>query len=281
MNRLREGFQGANNPGLCGVGFSTLKACTADKNNYVSQIDASNEYINSNPPTNFPKAANTKLHCNQTQCSRSTRFHHIVIAASVVTITITFLAAGFFTFLIHRRQRQRIRNTTDPSEAQLSPEQPKEFYRRSPSPLVNLEYYHNGLSHEYLNHFRFNVDEVESATHYFSEANLLGKSKFSAVYKGVLRDGSLVAIRTISETCCKTEEDEFVMGLSLLTSLRHDNIVRMRGFCCSRSRGECFLIYDFATKGKLSQYLDKEDGTSDHVLEWSKRVSIIRGIANG
>ncbi|XP_027334051.1 leucine-rich repeat receptor protein kinase EMS1-like isoform X2 [Abrus precatorius] len=261
LSRLREGFQGSNNPGLCGVGFSTLTACHKDKVYDVGQITGtSNVSIETNPPKFFPEPGNTQLHCNQTHCSKSRRY---------------------------RRQRQRIRNTSDSSEGQLSPDKPKELYR-SPSPLVNHEYYYNGWdssidgqnASEYLNHFRFNVDEIESATQYLSEANLLGKSKFSAVYKGVLRDGSLVAIRSISMTCCKTEQAEFLEGLRLLTSLRHENIVKMRGFCCSRSRGEWFFIYEFATRGNVSQYLDKEDG-SDHVLEWFKRVSIIRGIAKG
>ncbi|CAL0312932.1 unnamed protein product [Lupinus luteus] len=292
LKRLGEGFQGANNPGLCGVGFSSLRACNKDKDLYDdNQIDASNVSINNNPPKHFPEPANIEQHCNHTHCSKS-RFPQAVIAASVVTISITFIGIGFFTFVRCRRRKQRVRNTSDSSESQLSPEQPKDFNRRSPSPLVNIEYSYkawdaladgqnaSGSSHEHLNNFRFNVDEVQSATQHLSEANLLSKSKFSAVYKGVLRDGSLVAIRSINVTCCKTEEAEFVKGLSLLTSLRHENIVKMRGFCCSRSRGECFLIYDYATKGNLSQYLDLED-ESDHVLEWSNRVSIIKGIAKG
>ncbi|KAI3503788.1 hypothetical protein L1887_32238 [Cichorium endivia] len=41
-----------------------------------------------------------------------------------------------------------------------------------------------------LSGFSFNLEEIESATRYFSDANVLGKSKFSAVYKGVLRDRS-------------------------------------------------------------------------------------------
>ncbi|XP_057417838.1 probable LRR receptor-like serine/threonine-protein kinase At1g29720 isoform X2 [Lotus japonicus] len=284
LKKLQEGFQGANNPGLCGVGFSSLRVCNTDNKFDASQFDASDVYINTNPPKNIPEPANTKLHSNQTHCSRSRKVTYTVIAASVSTITITFMAIGFFIFLRYRRQRQRIRNSSDPSEGQFSPHQPKESYSRSPSPLVNLDYYYNGWDSladgEHLKSFRFNVDEVESATQHLSEANLLSKSKFSAVYKGVLRDGSHVAIRSISETCCKTEEAEFVKGLCLLTSLRHENIVKMRGFCCSKSRGECFLIYEFATRGNLSQYLDMEDG-SNHVLEWSNRVSIIRGIANG
>lgn len=295
LRRLRNGFQGENNPGLCGVGFSTLKACNQDINFDVSQIDTSgsNLSINSNPPINFPHHAISQLNYNQIHRSKSKRFLHTAIAAIVITTTITLIVAGLFIFVRYRRRNQRVRNTSDCSEGQLSVDhQPKEFHSRSASPLVNLEYNFNGwdslvdgqdasgLSNEYLNNFRFNIEEIESATHHLSEANLLGKSKFSAVYKGVLRDGSLVAIRSISMIFCKTEEGEFVKGLSLLASLRHENIVKMRGFCCSRSRGEWFFVYDFATRGNLSQYLDKEDG-SDHVLEWSKRVSIIGGIAKG
>ncbi|RDX60989.1 Protein NSP-INTERACTING KINASE 2 [Mucuna pruriens] len=294
--RLGEGFQGRNNPGLCGVGFSTLRDCNKDQGLNVNHIDTSDgeQPKKSNSPKALPEPANVQLHCDQTHCSKSTRFHQTVITASVVITTLTVICAGFFTFFRYRRQKQRIGNTSSSSsEGKLSPDQPKEFYTKTPSALVNIEYCSGwdplsngqnadagGLSNEYLNQFRFNVDEVESATQYFSEANLLGKSKFSAVYKGVLRDGSLVAIRSISVTCCKTEEAEFVKGLNLLTSLKHENLVRLRGFCCSRSRGECFLIYDFATMGNLSQYLDIEDG-SGHVLDWSKRVSIIKGIAKG
>lgn len=127
------------------------------------------------------------------------------------------------------------------------------------------------------------MEEIESATRYFSDANLLGRSKFSAVYKGVLRDRSAVAVKCVSVTSCKADEAEFTKGLTLLTSLKHENLARLRGFCCSKGRGECFLVYDFASKGNLSEYLDVEDGRNahTHVLDWSKRVSIINGIAKG
>ncbi|KAL9326658.1 hypothetical protein ACSQ67_007303 [Phaseolus vulgaris] len=291
LKRLGEGFKGENNPDLCAVGFSTLKACNSDKILGIGQISSPNISLNNNPSVTLTNPANTHSQSNQIHCSKSRGFLHLVIAASVTTTIITFLSSGIFIFVRYRRQRERVKNTSDCSESQLSPYLPKDFYRSS-SPLVNLENYYNGmdspadgqnangLSLEYLHRFRFNIDEIESATQHLSEANLLGKSKLSAVYKGVHRDGSLVAIRSISVTCCKTEEDEFLKGLILLTTLRHENIVKMKGFCYSRSRGEWYFVYDFATRGNLSQYLDREDG-SDRVLEWSKRVSIIRGIAKG
>lgn len=40
--------------------------------------------------------------------------------------------------------------------------------------------------------------------------NLLGKSVFSAIHKGMLRDGTVVAIKSIIKRSCKSEESEFV-----------------------------------------------------------------------
>lgn len=136
------------------------------------------------------------------------------------------------------------------------------------------------FSQEVFESFTFNIEDVERATQSFSKVNLLAKSKFSAVYKGILRDGSSVAIKCIAKTSCKSDENEFVKGLKLLTTLKHENLVKLRGFCCSKGRGECFLIYEFIPNGNLLQYLNVDHG-SGKVLEWSSRISIIKGIAEG
>lgn len=165
-------------------------------------------------------------------------------------------------------------------------------YRKSSSPLISLEYANgwdplakgrngdDGFTQEILERFMFNLEEIESATQYFSEANLLGKSNFSAVYKGILRDGSVVAIKCIAKSSCKSDEAEFLKGLKILTLLKHENLVKLRGFCCSKGRGECFLIYEFIPNGNLLDYLDVK-GQSVKVLQWSTRVSIINGISKG
>ncbi|XP_040931951.1 probable serine/threonine-protein kinase At1g01540 [Gossypium hirsutum] len=95
-----------------------------------------------------------------------------------------------------------------------------------------------------------------------------------------LRDGSAVVIKSISKTSCKSNDSEFLKGLNVLASLKHKNVVRLRGFCCSKARGGCFLIYDFIPNGNLLQYLDVKDGDGT-VLDWSTRVSIVKGIAKG
>ncbi|WOL04334.1 LRR receptor-like serine/threonine-protein kinase GSO2 [Canna indica] len=169
----------------------------------------------------------------------------------------------------------------------------KDSLRRIASPLISLEYSHGwdpladkrsgvGFSQEVSQSFRFNLEEVDSATQHFSEVNLLGKkNSFVATYKGILRDGCAVAVKRINKMSCKSEESEFLKGLNMLTMLRHRNLVGLRGFCYSRGRGECFLVYDFVSNGSLSQYLDVKDDENNKVLDWPTRVSIIRGIAKG
>ncbi|KAK6137679.1 hypothetical protein DH2020_028605 [Rehmannia glutinosa] len=293
LRRINEGFHFDNNPGLCGTGFSSLRACTPWDNLNLNQIDSSKPPTNTTGPTNVPRSAAFPITCNQSNCSKSSsKLPQIGIVAGVITLTITLTVVVFVAIVHYRRRKQKVGNKSDTCDDRLSIDQARDFYKRSPSPLVALEYSNgwdptsggqdcNGLCHEFVKgSYKFNLEEVESATQHFSEVNLLGKSKFSAVYKGILKDGSAVAIKCISKTSCKTEEDEFMRGLGLLNSLKHENLVKLKGFCCSKARGECFLIYDFALRGNLSEYLDGEDDSSN-VLDWPTRVSIIHGIAKG
>ncbi|CAI9772502.1 unnamed protein product [Fraxinus pennsylvanica] len=289
LRRLNGGFHPENNPGLCGVGFSSLRVCTAWDNLNTNQIEPN---ANKTVPPNIPQTASFPMPCNHTHCSRSSsKLPQIGIVAGVLTAVIALMIGGFLIVFRYRRRKQKVGNTSDTSDDRLSIDQAKEVYKKSPSSLVDLEYSNgwdpaitsqdsNGICHEFLNVFKFNLEEVESATQHFSEVNLLGKSKFSSVYRGILKDGSRVAIKSISKMNCKSVEAEFIKGLSLLASLKHDNLVKLRGFCCSKARGECFLIYNFASKGNLSQYLDNEDD-SINVLDWPTRISIINGIAKG
>ncbi|XP_022158853.1 probable leucine-rich repeat receptor-like protein kinase At1g35710 [Momordica charantia] len=291
LKRLNEGFLYENNLGLCGVGFPSLKDCAGSGHATQNRPEPYGPGSSGVMPTrDIPETANVQLPCNHTRCPSLSKSHKASIVG-VVVVTIALSAIGVLTFTQYRRRKQKLGSSFEVCDHRLSTDQTKATYRRNGSPLVSLEYPNGwdpladgrGLSifaQEVFQSFRFNLEEVETATQYFSEVNLLGKSNFSATYRGILRDGSVVAVKSICKTSCKSEEAEFLKGLNLLTSLRHENLVRLRGFCCSRGRGECFLIYDFVPNGNLLRYLDVKDGDRQ-VLEWSTRVSIIRGIAKG
>ncbi|XAR63176.1 Non-specific serine/threonine protein kinase [Bertholletia excelsa] len=289
LKRLNEGFLYVNNTGLCGVGFPTLKLCTTSDDRFPKKPEPFGPTGLSTK--DIPESANLQPNCTQTHCPQKSRRQETAVIFGGIGVIGALTIAGLLTFSWYRRRKQKIGSAFDTSDSRLSTDQIKEVYRKSASPLISLEYSNgwdpmakgwggNGLSQEIFESFMFNLEDVESATQYFSELNLLGKSSFSAIYKGLLRDGSAVAIKCIAKSSCKSDEAQFLKGLKILTSLKHENLLKLRGFCCSKGRGECFLIYDFVSNGNLLQYLDVK-ANSGKVLEWSTRVSIIQGIAKG
>ncbi|OWM64934.1 hypothetical protein CDL15_Pgr028652 [Punica granatum] len=292
LRRLNSGFQYQNNPGLCGFGFPNLEACHAA--DYIDPSKPEPLGPDSLSKKNIPQSANlTKPDCQKPNCRNTSRHPDTGLVFGGLTVAVAFIVSGLFAFSWYRRRKQKIGSAFDASENRLSIDQVKEVRRRSASPLISLEY-SNGwdpmgkgrtgsgtaFSREVFESFMFNLEDVERATQSFLEVNLLGRSSFSAVYKGILRDGSSVAVKRIAKTSCKSNENEFVKGLKLLTALKHENLVTLRGFCCSKGRGECFLISEFVPNGNLLQFLDVEQG-SGKVLEWSTRISVIKGIAEG
>ncbi|XP_028774127.1 probable leucine-rich repeat receptor-like protein kinase At1g35710 [Neltuma alba] len=293
LKRLDEGFLYEYNLGLCGVGFSSLKTCNASDHSNPERPDKPyGASFGGTSAKDIPETANVPLPCNGTHCQNSSKPKQSAsIIVGIVVFAIAVPTIGVLTFTQYRRRKQELGNSIDISDNSLIMNQAKSAYQKNGSPLASLEYSNGwdplaesrnfmGDTHDAFHSFRFNLEEVETATQYFSDLNLLRKSIFSATYKGMLRDGSVVAIKRISKTSCKSDDSEFLKGLHVLTSLRNENLVRLRGFCCSRGRGECFLVYDFVHNGNLSCYLDVNEGEG-RVLEWSTRVSIVKGIAKG
>lgn len=300
MKRLNNGFQYSNNHGLCGDGFTDLKACTGSNDPNLNRPDPTNPKSFTTTDDVKPESADLqRSNCSNnngggcsSKTSKSTPFGIVMgLIGSILAVAIF----GGSTFTWYRRRKQRIGSSLDAMDGRISTEYNfKEASRRkSSSPLISLEYAsgwdplgrgqnsnNSALSQEVFESFMFNLEEIERATQSFSEVNLLGKSNVSSVYKGILRDGSVAAIKCIAKSSCKSDESEFLKGLKMLTLLKHENLVRLRGFCCSKGRGECFLIYEFVPNGNLLQYLDVKDETGE-VLEWKTRVSIINGIARG
>ncbi|KAK6920279.1 Leucine-rich repeat [Dillenia turbinata] len=291
LKRLNEGFQYVNNPDLCGSGFASLNVCATTDHLNPDRPEPYAPGSDGFTSKDIPESADLLPNCTQRHCKGQSKNPQIVVICGAVAVAFVLITIGLFSFTWYRRRKQKIGSAFDSSDSHPSTDEVKEVYRKSASPLISLEYSSgwdpmakgrtgNENSQDVLESFMFNLKDVESATQYFSETTLLGKGKFSAVFKGVLRDGSVVAVKCIAKSSCKSDETEFLTGLKILTSLKHENLARLRGFCCSKGRGECFLIYDFVPNGSLLQYLDVKEG-SEKFLEWSARISLIKGIAKG
>ncbi|RYQ89012.1 hypothetical protein Ahy_B09g095879 isoform A [Arachis hypogaea] len=64
----------------------------------------------------------------------------------------------------------------------------------------------------------------------FSTKNFIGRDGFGLVFKGVLSDGSVVAVKRILESDFQRDM-EFCNEVEIISNLKHRNLVPLRGCC--------------------------------------------------
>ncbi|WZY88332.1 hypothetical protein YC2023_045067 [Brassica napus] len=117
---------------------------------------------------------------------------------------------------------------------------------------------------------------IEAATSNFSERNKLGQGGFGEVYKGMLMNGTEVAVKRLSK---KSEQGdtEFKNEVIVVAKLQHRNLVRLLGF--SLHGEEKLLVYEFVPNKSLDYFLF--DPKKRIQLDWGVRHNIIHGITRG
>ncbi|XP_010249313.1 PREDICTED: putative serine/threonine-protein kinase isoform X2 [Nelumbo nucifera] len=122
---------------------------------------------------------------------------------------------------------------------------------------------------------RFLMEELALATKDFSDMNLIGEGKFGKVYKGLLHDGMVVAIKKRSGA----PSQEFFEEVRSLSSIRHRNLVSLLGYC--QENDQQMLIYEYIPNGSVSSHLYGTGQVSGERLEFKHRLSIAMGAAKG
>ncbi|XP_051114651.1 cold-responsive protein kinase 1-like [Andrographis paniculata] len=123
----------------------------------------------------------------------------------------------------------------------------------------------------------YSYTELEMATNKFSLANKIGEGGFGSVYKGVLNNGTLAALKVLSAKSHQGAR-EFLNEIVMLSGLEHENLVKLYG-CCAEGEHR-ILVYGYLENNSLSRTLlnGRYDASQ---FTWSVRTKICIGVAEG
>ncbi|KAG5543584.1 hypothetical protein RHGRI_016355 [Rhododendron griersonianum] len=116
---------------------------------------------------------------------------------------------------------------------------------------------------------KFTYDELKKATGKFREE--IGRGGGGVVYKGILSDCRVAAIKRLNEA--NQGEAELLAELSTIGRVNHMNLIEIWGYCVEGNHR--LLVYEYMERGSLAENLIS--GT----LDWEKRFDIVVGSAKG
>ncbi|KAL4353173.1 hypothetical protein GQ457_06G026430 [Hibiscus cannabinus] len=191
------------------------------------------------------------MNLNSTQAAQPSgrpRSHKIAIAfgSSIGCVSLMFLILGILLWWRRRQNDQIFFDVKDRHHEEVS--------------LGNLR--------------RFQFRELQIATHNFSNKNILGKGGFGNVYKGVLQDGTIVAVKRLKDGNAAGGEIQFQTEVEMISLAVHRNLLRLYGFCITST--EKLLVYPYMSNGSVASRLKGKPA-----LDWGTRKRIALGAARG
>uniref|UniRef100_K3XEW3 Protein kinase domain-containing protein n=1 Tax=Setaria italica TaxID=4555 RepID=K3XEW3_SETIT len=122
-------------------------------------------------------------------------------------------------------------------------------------------------------------EELKAATNNFEPSSVLGEGGFGRVFKGVLGDGTAVAIKKLT-TGGHQGDKEFLVEVEMLSRLHHRNLVKLIGYYSSRESSQNLLCYELVPNGSLEAWLHGALG-ANCPLDWDTRMRIALDAARG
>ncbi|KAG6506286.1 hypothetical protein ZIOFF_031609 [Zingiber officinale] len=181
----------------------------------------------------------------------------------IYVVCILLLLLLVFASLIWIRRRRSLRRTP-PTPAETRPSRALESISASTTLI------------------KFTYEEIQLATRNFSRDNVIGRGGYGNVFKGVLADGTKVALKRF-KNCSASGDTSFAHEVEVIASVRHVNLLALRGYCIATTQMEGhqrIIVCDLMQNGSLHDHLF---ATEDHRrrLSWPLRQKIAVGTARG
>ncbi|XP_057768795.1 probable receptor-like protein kinase At5g20050 [Salvia miltiorrhiza] len=124
---------------------------------------------------------------------------------------------------------------------------------------------------------KFRHRELEEATDGFRA--LLGRGGSGSVYKGILSDGTAVAVKRIEGE--ERAEKAFKSEVAAIASVQHVNLARLLGYCIASGGGPRFLVYEFVFNGSLDNWIFPKIRANQRsgCLTWDLRCRVALDVA--
>jgi serine/threonine protein kinase len=224
---------------------------------------------------------------DQVQGKRSSKVVHVIIGAAAVVVV--SIGAAVILFLLYR-QRQIAKQIA---------------YVKHTTQMVEC----SSVSADFAMVW-YSLDEMKAATHNFATDTIAGSGAFANVYRGVLEDGTEIAVKRF-KNCSPNGDADFIREVEALSNARHKNLVTLRGCCIASSSSSTgqyvmgvpenihqrIIVCDFMQNGSLHDFLFRSPTTAaspeqlleqlsasssnTKILDWPTRQKIAIDMARG
>ncbi|KAF8113662.1 LOW QUALITY PROTEIN: hypothetical protein N665_0046s0013, partial [Sinapis alba] len=120
----------------------------------------------------------------------------------------------------------------------------------------------------------FTEEGMKEATNCYDKSKIFGQGGQRTVYKGMLPDNSVVAIKK-ARLGDSSQVEQFINEVLVISQINHRNVVKLLG-CCLETEVP-LLVYEFINSGTLFDHL--HGSLFDSSLTWEHRLRIAVEIA--
>ncbi|PSS31666.1 Wall-associated receptor kinase [Actinidia chinensis var. chinensis] len=176
----------------------------------------------------------------------------IIISTAV---SITLLLVGFSWFYLGLKKRKLVRLK-------------EKFFRQNGGLMLKQQLSQREGSSETAK--IFTMEELKKATDNYADSGIIGQGGYGTVYRGVLTDNRIVAIKK-SKIVDQSQIEQFINEVIVLSQINHRNVVKLLG-CCLEAEVP-LLVYEFVPNGTLYDHIHNKSRASNISLETRLRIA--------